>query len=84
LVYCIAAAPDPARDYWCANCSIETQATKPRLNQPWTLCSVANKFLQWRRFQHPIPWWWESQGSYSKKKWRYVSECRWVNKSTAY
>jgi len=27
LGYCIAAAPDPARDYWCANCSIETQAT---------------------------------------------------------
>jgi len=23
----IAAAPDPARDYWCANHSIETQAT---------------------------------------------------------
>lgn len=23
----IVAAPDPARDYWCANCSIETQAT---------------------------------------------------------
>ena len=27
LDYCIAAAPDPARDYWCANCSIETQET---------------------------------------------------------
>jgi len=26
LGYCIAAAPDPAWDYWCANCSIETQA----------------------------------------------------------
>jgi len=25
--YCIAAAPDPARDYWCANRSTETQAT---------------------------------------------------------
>jgi len=24
LGYCIAAAPDPARDYWCANRSIET------------------------------------------------------------
>jgi len=24
---CIAAAPDPTRDYWCANHSIETQAT---------------------------------------------------------
>jgi len=23
----MAVAPDPARDYWCANCSIETQAT---------------------------------------------------------
>jgi len=23
LGYYIAAAPDPARDYWCANCSIE-------------------------------------------------------------
>ena len=34
LGYCIAAAPDPARDYWCANHSIETQATSPRLNQP--------------------------------------------------
>jgi len=27
LAYCIAAAPDPARDYWCGNHSIETQAT---------------------------------------------------------
>jgi len=27
LGYYIAAAPDPARDYWCANRSIETQAT---------------------------------------------------------
>jgi len=27
LGYCIAAAPDPARDYWCANRSIETQAS---------------------------------------------------------
>jgi len=27
LGYCIAAASDPARDYWCANHSIETQAT---------------------------------------------------------
>jgi len=25
--YCIAAAPDSAWDYWCANCRIETQAT---------------------------------------------------------
>jgi len=25
--HCIAAAPDPERDYWCANHSIETQAT---------------------------------------------------------
>jgi len=24
LGYCIAAAPDPARDYWCANCSTAT------------------------------------------------------------
>jgi len=27
FVLCIAAPPDPARDYWCANSSIETQAT---------------------------------------------------------
>ena len=27
LGYCIATAPDPARDYWCANHSTETQAT---------------------------------------------------------
>jgi len=27
LGYCIAAAPDPAWDYWCANRSTETQAT---------------------------------------------------------
>jgi len=27
LGYCIAAASDPARDYWCAICNIETQAT---------------------------------------------------------
>ena len=33
LGYCIAAAPDPARDYWCVNCSFETQATQPMLNQ---------------------------------------------------
>jgi len=33
LGYCIAAAPDPARDYWCADHSIETQATQPKLNQ---------------------------------------------------
>jgi len=26
LGYCIAAAPDPARDYWCTNHTIETQA----------------------------------------------------------
>jgi len=26
LGHCIAAATDPARDYWCANRSIETQA----------------------------------------------------------
>ena len=25
--YCIAAAPHPAKNYWCANPSIETQAT---------------------------------------------------------
>jgi len=27
LGYCIAVAPDPARDCWCTNHSIETQAT---------------------------------------------------------
>ena len=27
----IAAARDPARDYWCANCGIATQPTQPRL-----------------------------------------------------
>jgi len=27
LGYCIAAAPDPAWDYWCTNHSTETQAT---------------------------------------------------------
>ena len=27
----IAAARDPARDYWCANCRIATQPTQPRL-----------------------------------------------------
>ena len=36
---CIAPAPDPARDYWCANHSMETQANYPRLNHP--------KILQW-------------------------------------
>ena len=36
LGYCIAAAPDPARDYiiMCVNHSIETQATSPTLNLP--------------------------------------------------
>ena len=29
-----AAAPDPARDYWCANHRIATHAIQPRLNQP--------------------------------------------------
>jgi len=37
VIYCIAAAPDPARDYWCAIRSIETQTTKLRLNQPSTV-----------------------------------------------
>jgi len=27
VIYCIAAAPDPARDYWCTYHSIETQAS---------------------------------------------------------
>jgi len=27
ILYWVAAAPHPARDYWCANRSIETQAT---------------------------------------------------------
>ena len=39
LGYCIAAATDSARVYWCANCSIETQATYPRLNEPKIFCS---------------------------------------------
>jgi len=40
LGYCLAAAPDPARDYWCANCIIETQATQHRFYQPRIVCNA--------------------------------------------
>jgi len=42
--YCIAAAPDPARDYWCEDHSIETQATLSRLNPPRIFCSTEDTY----------------------------------------